>query len=64
MKVASVQLNPKHCFSQKSFQKYIEKQVFENLNYSITILDKNLRNDSFERLSKSDDIGRSNSNET
>jgi hypothetical protein len=31
MKVASVQLNLKHCFSQKSFQSYIEKQVFENL---------------------------------
>ena len=31
MKVASVQLNLKHCFSQKSFQEYIEKQVFENL---------------------------------
>lgn len=31
MKVACVQLNLKHCFSQKYFETYLEKQVFENL---------------------------------
>jgi len=31
MKVASIQLNLKYCFSQKSFQDYIEKQVFQKM---------------------------------
>ncbi len=31
MKVACIQLNLKHCISQKSFETYIEKEVFERM---------------------------------
>lgn len=31
MKVSCIQLNLKHCFSQKSFENYIEKEVFERM---------------------------------
>lgn len=38
MIISAVQLNPKHCFSQKQFIDYIEKEIFKNLTHKPDII--------------------------